>query len=61
MTRARKAKWLIGLVVSAGVLLLVGVNVHLVYVAFASQPECVSHLKENGSDSRRYRAAKSAC
>ncbi|KKN70998.1 hypothetical protein LCGC14_0425150 [marine sediment metagenome] len=61
MTRARKAKWLIGLVVSAGVLLLAGANAHLVYVAFESQPECVAHLKENGSDSGRYRAANSAC
>jgi hypothetical protein len=35
-------------------------NAHLVYVAFSSQPDCVTHLKgagENGS----YRAAKSAC
>lgn len=61
MTRIPKVKWLVGLVVSVGVLLLAGANAHLVYVAFESQPECVAHLKENGSDSGRYRAANSAC
>lgn len=61
MTSMRKAQWLIGLFVAAGVLLFVGANAHLVYVAFESQPECVAHLKDNGSDSGRYRAAKSAC
>lgn len=45
-------------VVTIGVLL--AANAHLVYVAFASQPDCVTHLKGEG-DHGTYRAAKSAC
>jgi len=51
----------IGVMVAAGLVLLVGANAHLVYVAFQSQPECVDHLKEPGSESGKFRAAKSAC
>ncbi|HEV7435383.1 MAG TPA: hypothetical protein VGO22_11015 [Pseudorhizobium sp.] len=39
---------------------LIGANAHLVYVAFASQPDCVAHLKTE-SKHGGYRAAKSAC
>lgn len=39
---------------------LIGANAHLVYVAFASQPDCVAHLKTEGEHGG-YRAAKSAC
>ena len=52
--------WLPGILVPAGLLLFVGANAHLVYVAFQSQPECVAHLKSADGDGR-YRAAKSAC
>lgn len=36
-------------------------NIHLAYVAFGSQPECVPHLKEKAADDGKFRAAKSAC
>ena len=39
---------------------LVAANAHLVYVAFSSQPDCVTHLKDEGEPGT-YRAAKSAC
>ncbi len=52
--------WLPWLLVPAGLLLFAGANVHLVYVAFKSQPECVAHVKDTG-DSGGYRAANSAC
>jgi hypothetical protein len=52
---------MVGGLVLAGVLLFAGANAHLVYVAFASQPECVAHLKEAGSQAGQFRAAKSAC
>jgi len=55
--RRWKAAWLL---VPAGLLLVAGVNAHLVYVAVTSQPDCVPHLKEAGT-SGSYRAAKSAC
>lgn len=45
-------------VVIVGVLLVA--NAHLVYVAFASQPDCVTHLKGEG-EAGTFRAAKSAC
>lgn len=50
------------LVLSAMVIIgvLVAANAHLVYVAFTSQPDCVTHLKDVG-DHGTYRAAKSAC
>jgi hypothetical protein len=47
---------------AAAVLLVVAVaNAHLVYVAVASQPDCVAHLKEAGSKEGAFRAAKPAC
>jgi hypothetical protein len=57
------AKWPLAAWLLAAVLVLVvaGANAHLVYVAVASQPECVAHLKEAGSQVGAYRAAKSAC
>lgn len=54
-------RWIVGGLVLAGVLIVAGANAHLVYVAFASQPECVAHLKEAGSEAGQFRAAKSAC
>lgn len=49
---------IIAAVAIVGVLLVA--NAHLVYVAFSSQPDCVTHLKGAGTDGA-YRAAKSAC
>jgi hypothetical protein len=46
--------------VVAVVTLLLAANAHLIYVAFSSQPDCVSHLKDHGAPGT-YRAAKSAC
>jgi hypothetical protein len=57
------ANWpLLACLLAAGLLLIVaGANAHLFYVALASQPECVTHLKEAGSQVGEYRAAQSAC
>ena len=44
---------------TAAVLVFVAANTHLVYVAFASRPDCVPHAKEAGGTT--YRAAQSAC
>ncbi|GLQ56606.1 hypothetical protein [Devosia nitrariae] len=35
-------------------------NAHLVYVAVATQPACVDHIKDHGAPGN-FRAAKSAC
>lgn len=56
----RKRLWLAWILVPVGLLVVVGANVHLVYVAVKSQPECVEHSKDAGG-SHAYRAAKSAC
>ena len=53
----------IGLLVLAGVLLLAGANAHLLYVAVASQPDCVAHVRQGdtGAKPGQFAVAKSAC
>ncbi|HKP25819.1 MAG TPA: hypothetical protein VJV39_18270 [Dongiaceae bacterium] len=60
MSGARTAIWL---AVATGLLLFVGANAHLVYVAVTSQPGCVAHLKPGESDPQRasFSAAQSSC
>ncbi|MBM6583038.1 hypothetical protein ILT44_22800 [Microvirga sp. BT689] len=59
----KQAKWpIVAWSLAAAVLLVVAAaNAHLVYVAVASQPDCVAHLKEAGSKEGAFRAAKPAC
>lgn len=47
--------------VIAGVAVLIGANAHLVYVAFTSQPDCVTHLKSATESGDGFRAARSSC
>lgn len=47
--------------VAIAVAVFIAANAHLIYVAFASQPECVPHLKDAGRDAGAFRAANSAC
>lgn len=60
----RTAIWL---AVAAGLLLVLGANAHLVYVAVISQPDCVAHLKPGESDGQSdgqrgtFSAAQSDC
>jgi len=60
MSRAKAA---ILLAVAAGLLLVIGANAHLVYVAVTSQPDCVAHLRQGESDahSASFSAAQSNC
>ena len=60
MSRAKAA---ILLAVAAGLLLVIGANAHLVYVAVTSQPDCVAHLRPGESDahSASFSAAQSNC
>ena len=58
-----KRKLAIAFAVGAGLLLLIGANAHLVYVAATSQPDCVAHVRQ-GEEARgavQFSAAKSAC
>ena len=51
---------LVAMAAAAFVLLFLGANLHLAYVAFASQPECVAHTTL-GEESGDFSAAKSSC
>ncbi|CCW17021.1 hypothetical protein EBBID32_13600 [Sphingobium indicum BiD32] len=52
----------IGLTIAALAAVLLA-NAHLVYVASTSQPQCVTHVKSDGSarSSGAFGAAKSSC
>lgn len=54
-----RGKILIG--VAALVLIVIGANAHLVYVAVTSQPECVAHHQLGAASDGSFSAAKSAC
>ena len=58
-----RAKTAILLAVAAGLLLVIGANAHLVYVAVTSQPECVAHLRPGEADAQNasFSAAQSNC
>ena len=57
----RKGRWTIVGIGLAIVALMAVANTHLVYVALATQPECVPHLKAPDGSGAAFRAAKSAC
>lgn len=61
MPSRRGHRWLIGALVFIGAAIFIGANAHLIYVAFASRPDCVPHFKETGRASGAFRAAESAC
>jgi len=58
-----RGRWTIGMIVATGLLVLVGANAHLLYVALMSQPDCVAHVRpgEVASDGNSFSAARSAC
>ncbi len=58
--RARPATWLL---VTAGLLLVVLANGHLLYVAVTSQPDCIMHVRpgEQAAGQGQFSAAKSSC
>ncbi|VVT27703.1 hypothetical protein [Rhizobium sp. EC-SD404] len=55
-----RTQWLLWTLIPAALAVFAAANIHLVYVAVTSQPDCVPHLKEAGGG-ETYRAAKSAC
>ena len=57
----RKGRWTVAGIALAIVALVAVANTHLVYVALATQPECVPHLKAPDHGGDAFRAAKSAC
>lgn len=61
MNAIQKISMLAWILVALVVLIFVGANIHLIYVAHDSQTDCVPHLKERSIQSGKYRAANSAC
>ncbi len=61
--RAGADRTMIWIGVAAVLLLVLGANAHLVYVAVRSEPSCVAHVRQGeairGSDN--FSAAQSAC
>lgn len=58
---SRRGRWTLA-GIGLGIVALVAVaNTHLVYVALATQPECVPHIKAPDGTGGAFRAAKSAC
>lgn len=58
----RRVNWRhLSLAIVVGVVAMMALaNVHLVYVAVSSQPDCVAHVTDKGKDGS-FRAAKPAC
>lgn len=58
--RKRAAIWLL---VGFGLIVLCAANARLVYVAVATQPDCVAHLRSGEGNAERssFSAANSAC
>lgn len=63
MMRRRRTRLAIGLAVAAGLAVLAAANVHLVYVALLTQPDCVPHAGDGGErrEGHPFRAAVSSC
>ena len=63
MRRVLSSRAAIWLIVAAGLLLVIGANAHLVYVAVTSQPDCVAHVRPGDGDAQdgSFGAAQSAC
>ncbi len=58
-----RIKSTIALLIAGGLVLLVGANAHLLYVAVTSQPECVAHVRhgEGNVADNSFSAAASSC
>lgn len=63
IARPGKIRYLVWSAVGAGLLLVAAANYHLVYVAIASQPDCVEHVRAGQGAGERglFAAAKSSC
>ena len=61
MAKRRNWRTISLLLAGASVALFVGANAHLIYVAFASQPDCLEHTRAGANNSGAFSAAKSSC
>ncbi|MGE0652495.1 MAG: hypothetical protein AB7P12_12200 [Alphaproteobacteria bacterium] len=59
--RRIRSRILVGAGIIAGLLMVIAANVHLVYVAMSSQPDCVEHIRAAGDAPGTFRAARPSC
>jgi hypothetical protein len=61
--KATRPNWRAVSFLLAGVViaLFIVANAHLIYVAFASQPDCLPHSKAGENHGASFSAAKSSC
>lgn len=61
--KAGGKKAIIWLAAAACLLLFIGANIHFLYLAITSQPDCVPHLKlaDHAAPQGSFSAAQSAC
>lgn len=60
--RSSRVRLAVGVAIAAGAAALILANAHLVYVAIASSPDCVAHVKDRGDPSLGvFRAARPSC
>jgi hypothetical protein len=62
-TRLPRTKVFLLVAIAAGLSLVLIANIHLVYVAVVSQPDCVAHVRggEGAADQGKFSAARSSC
>ena len=58
-----RTKAVVWAAICAGLLLVLIANVHLVYMAVMSQPDCVAHVRqgEGAAKEGKFSAARSSC
>jgi hypothetical protein len=59
--RQRRSRTVLWLLTAAAIVAIVAANAHLVYVATASQPDCVAHVRQGERALRQFSAAQSSC
>jgi hypothetical protein len=59
--RQRRSGAIFWLLAAAAIVAVVAANAHLVYVATASQPDCVAHVRQGERAPRQFSAAQSSC
>jgi hypothetical protein len=57
----RRSRTMLWLLAAGAIAVVIAANVHLVYVAIASQPECVAHARQGEGAGRQFSAAQSSC
>ena len=62
-TKQPRTSALLWVAIAAGLALVLVANIHLVYVAVVSQPDCVAHVRggDGAAEPGKFNAARSSC